>query len=251
MEISKTIIQFEYKPVDYFETRFQDSNAKYTLNIENGIVEINLFAPQDVVPKLLQKEITDKIHAILNARMVIKHEPFELGSINIQQHYPNGTINTHRTIAGVASVIKFKTYAPDIVIKDADRKIIRDTKAERIAQEEIFMKLSADIVNKNPLVKKLFDSYKSAVIDPKNELVYLYEIRDSLKGLYGSEKKALKQLNFPKSKWNRLGSLSNVEPLMEGRHRGLNENLRHATDEELSEARKIVHELITAFLSKI
>src|SRR6186997_2562411 len=111
MEISKTIIQFEYKPVDYFETRFQDSNAKYTLNIENGIVEINLFAPQDVVPKLLQKEITDKIHAILNARMVIKHEPFELGSINIQQHYPNGTINTHRTIAGVASVIKFKTYA--------------------------------------------------------------------------------------------------------------------------------------------
>lgn len=249
MDICKTILQFEFRPVDYFETPFQDLNEKYTLNIENGKAEILLSEPQSVIPELFQKEITDKIHAILNARMVIKHELFELGSINVQQHYTDGKINTHRTITGVASIIKLKTYAPDIILKDADGKIIKDTKADRIAQEETFMKLSAGIANKNPLVNKLFDSYKSAVSDSENELVHLYEFIDALKKHYGSKKEALKQLGFAESKWDRLHGLSNNEPIKEGRHRGSYTTLRHATDEELTEAREIAREMINAVVN--
>src|SRR5438477_1941557 len=110
MDIWKTVVQFEYRPIGYFETRFQDSNEKYTLNIENGMVEIVLSEAQSAVPEPLEKEITDKVHAILNARMVIKHEPFKLGSINVQQHYPDSNINTHRRITGVASIIKLRSY---------------------------------------------------------------------------------------------------------------------------------------------
>ncbi len=249
MNICKTIVQFGYRPVDYFESPFQDFSEKYTLSIENGIVEVLLLEPQSIIPELLQKEITDKIHAIMNARMVIKHKPFELGSINVQQYYPDGKINTHRTITGVASIIKLKTYPPDIILKDANGKIIKDTKADRIAQEEIFMKLSINIANKNPLVTKLFDSYKSAVSDSENKLVHLYEFIDALKKYYGSKKEALTQLGFDESMWDRLHGLSNNEPIKEGRHRGSYSTLRHATNEELTEAREIAREMINAILN--
>jgi hypothetical protein len=251
MLITKTILQFQYKPIDFLEAPFQYSDTKYTLIFASGNAEAILSDPYDIIPETLQREIKNKVLSILSARMLFKHEFFELDSVNTQKHYADGSISTSRTIEGKASIIKLKSYAPDIILKDSAGRIIKDTKAERIAEEEALMRLIADSADRHPLINKFLESYKSAVSDPPNELVHLFEILDGLKSNYGTKEEAIKQLGLSEPRWNRLHVLSNNEPLKEGRHRGSKKSLRHASYEELSEARKIAHEMIQAFVSKI
>jgi hypothetical protein len=247
----KTTLQLQYKPIDFFEVPFQYSHSRYNMIFENGVAEVILSEPLDTVPETLKTDIIKKVRSILDGRMITKHESFELGSINIQNHYADGHITSAHTIQGVASILKLKTYPPDILLKDSTGKIIRDTKAERIAEEQSLMRLIADSADRHPLLNKLLDSYRSAVSDPADELIHLFEIIDALKSYYGNKEEVIRQLGFSEDKWDRLFRLSNNEPLKEGRHRGSKESLRHATDEELTDARIIAQEMIKAVASII
>jgi hypothetical protein len=94
----------------------------------------------------------------------------------------------------------------------------------------------------------LLASYRTAVHDPANELVHLYEIRDALAKHFRSEPAARKQLGITEANWKRLGVLANREPLEQGRHRGQHPlGRRPASQQELEEARAIVRRLIEAF----
>jgi len=87
------------------------------------------------------------------------------------------------------------------------------------------------------------------VNDPNNELVHLYEIRDTLSKKFGGENAACQALNISAAQWSRLGQLANNEPLRQGRHRGKNPGaLRDATEAELTEARDITRQFVEAFL---
>ena len=91
-------------------------------------------------------------------------------------------------------------------------------------------------------------SYSRSVSDPSNELIHLYEIRDTLSQHYGGEQKARAALNINHAEWQRLGVLANVEPLEQGRHRGKTiGGHRSASSGELEEARSIVRNWIIAF----
>jgi hypothetical protein len=59
-------------------------------------------------------------------------------------------------------------------------------------------------------------SYASAVSDPRNELVHLYDVRDALSTHFRGEQNARAALNIPQSEWRRLGVLANVEPIEQG-----------------------------------
>jgi len=246
--IKRTILQIQYNPTDFFEAPFEYSNPQYTMSFENGMVEIDLSEVFEVVPDVLQQEITSKVRSILDGRMLSRHETYELCSISILNYREDGNISTSRTIQGVSSILKIKAYAPDILIKDATGKVIRDTKAERISEEKTLMKLFGDSANKYPLLNKIIESFKSAISDPKDELVHLYEIIDALKSNYGSKHNAISQLGLLQADWDRLFTLSNNEPLKEGRHRGSKQSLRNATEEELTEARTIAKKMIIAVL---
>ena len=92
-------------------------------------------------------------------------------------------------------------------------------------------------------------SYSASTTDANNELVHLYEIRDSLSAAFDGKAKVLATLNITTDGWGRLGQLCCHEPLRQGRHRGENfKSLRDATEPELSEAREIAREMIEAYL---
>ncbi len=92
-------------------------------------------------------------------------------------------------------------------------------------------------------------SYRAAVSDPQDELIHLFEIRDTLADRFGSQEEAIRKLPVSKTKWSRLGVLCNVLPLQEGRHRGrFGVEIRPATEEELAEARSLATELIQAYI---
>src|SRR5205823_13025239 len=103
----------------------------------------------------------------------------------------------------------------------------------------------------SPTLNALLESYDAAVSHPTSELVHLYEILDALGKYYGGKEKALRQLQITQKEWQRLSGLANDEPLKEGRHRGKHSKLRHATTDELGEARKIASHLIEAFAAQV
>jgi hypothetical protein len=85
--------------------------------------------------------------------------------------------------------------------------------------------------------------------DPDKGLAPLYNIRDGLFTKFGGEKQACTTLKISKSDWSDLGILCNPEPLQQGRHPGWHyENLRDATGDELSKARRIAKDMIKAYI---
>jgi hypothetical protein len=125
---------------------------------------------------------------------------------------------------------------------------VRDTRAERISGDEGFNRLLEDAYVLEPLVLSLADSYSSAIANPENEFVHLYEIREALATYFHGEKAAEQQLGITAGQWKRLGSLTNDRPVRVSRHRGKHLiSLRSATAAELAEARDIARMMIEAF----
>ena len=108
----------------------------------------------------------------------------------------------------------------DFVHRDAAGNVLRDTKAERIAEHVAMLDAVAPKLARSATLRELLRSYSRCVSDPSNELVRLYEIRDALATHYGGEQNACTALNISRPEWRRLGVLANVEPIEQGRHRG-------------------------------
>ena len=97
----------------------------------------------------------------------------------------------------------------------------------------------------------MLESYSRAVEHPDDEWIYLYEIRDALATHYTSHRKARAALGIAQDEWDRVGVLANVEPILQGRHRGHQDNLRPATPEELAEVRQLVRSWIETFARQV
>jgi hypothetical protein len=137
----------------------------------------------------------------------------------------------------------------DVQVKDGGGNITFDSRAERIAKHRSLAKQIALHRSTDRVLASLLASQSKGVRDPENELVYLYEIRDALCSRFGGEASARDQLGVSREAWSRFGRLCNDEPLRQGRHRGkATGDLRHATEAELAEARRIAREMIEAYM---
>ena len=172
--------------------------------------------------------------------------PFELSRWTGSDFwYPNGNKGAIATAKPI--VMKIKRGQADFVIKDEYGNIIRDSKAERLAQlaefSALFRRRSHDVD-----LLKMGDSFLAALRDEANMLVHLYEILDTLMAKYGGRGSALQTLGLDEAQWNRLHKLANDEPLEEGRHRGSRNVLRKATMQERDEAEQIGRTIIEKYL---
>lgn len=161
--------------------------------------------------------------------------------------YPDGRRDV--TLFVDSCTMKMTCGRVDLVIADPHGKVVRDTKRERIESEKALAQSIAQLVPTDLLVGKLLKSFRTAVEDPSDELVHLYEIRDALSSHFGSAKAARDILYISKPEWDRLGRLACTEPIQQGRHRGEHlVPLRMATDGELDEAHGLVRRFIEAYL---
>ena len=173
------------------------------------------------------------------------HKPYELSNASVYRLLPDG--RKVPTVFPESCVSIQSVESPDLVTKDKDGNIISDSKKERIQRKENLAELAEKYAYKDNLIKSLLKSYNSAVSDPDNELVHLYEIRDAIATKFGNEYSAL---GISRAKWDRLGRFANDEPLTQGRHRGRKvDSLRDATEEELMEARQIALDLISGYFN--
>jgi hypothetical protein len=140
-----------------------------------------------------------------------------------------------------SAIMTLTSGSVDFIIQDPAGNVVRDSKAERIAEDTSLLNLLAPKLQLSAPLRNLMASYSKAVADPADEFLHLYEIRDAISHYYGSEHAARQALGIGENKWKRLGLLANVEPLEQSRHRGKHsQGHRPATSQELEEARKLV-----------
>jgi len=241
------ILEWTFAPPDYFEEPIYIKRDDYVMTIGKGRVEAQ------ISPEIYDKEtnMRDRLHNMLNDRFLgvqlFSHKPYELSKASMYCLHPDGRKDI--TIFPEPLVIKVSMGEPDIILEDKDGNVISDSRKERVEKKKEWAEL-AERYCQDPLVVSMLQSYNNAVNDPDNELVHLYEIRDSIAKHFGGDSTAQRVLGFDRKQWSKLGKLANDEPLKQGRHRGKNPGaLRDATEEELREARSIARDLFVAYLN--
>ena len=245
----RTELEWVYQPHDLFEAPYRHSSSEYALLLEGGRAIATLTLPQEPLDPELEVRITNDLEGTLLVRQLQVHRAYALEGPRIYQH-TEGRKNVAIRV-GSASLVVSGGQA-DFVHRDAAGNVLRDTKAERIAEHTAMLDAVAPKSARSSTLLGLLTGYARSVSDPPNELVHLYEIRDALSTHYRGQQNARAALNIAQSEWRRLGVLANVEPIEQGRHRGEHvAGRRDATAAELQEARSIVRTWITAFASRL
>jgi len=243
------LLEWTFSPADFFEQRLEVDDDHYFMEIDNGLVRAVVDAAVFDADAHLGERIKARAVARFKAQKLAMHKAFQLGNeaqkrIGSDGHV--GTLFLADTVEVACATDRF-----DGVAHSADGQILNDSRAERLAANKAFGEHVA-AHSADALLVKLLDSFTKAVDDPGNELVHLYEIRDALATTFGGDTKARTRLNVTRSDWSRLGVLSNVEPLRQGRHRGeAVAGLRDANASELEEARAIARRMLDAYLNRL
>lgn len=233
----RTELEWSYEPSDFFEAPYRHATGDFELMIEDGRVAATVTIPSDPLPQDLEARIGAFLKNTFLVRKLQVRRQYNLEGPRIYQYS-----SSHKNVSisvETAAVLVMAGQA-DFVLRDAVGNILRDSKAERIAQHSAALAFLASKLEQSPTLRSLFDSYSRSIDDPDDELVHLYEVRDALLRQYGSEQAARNALGISKTEWQWLGFLANVEPLEQGRHRGKHSHGRRpATEAELEEARRL------------
>ena len=241
-------LEWTYKPEDYFESDITIHADGYILEITQGKAVAKM-APEYYFSR---ENARDQLHQSLESRFlgiqVLTHKPYELSKASMHRIRPNGQRDVTVFPEGCVSTCSVGTI--DLIVRDKEGNVVSDSKAERIEKKKAFAELADKYGTTDQLAQTLLNSYKSAVYDPDNELIHLYEIREAISKNYSGEENARAALHINKNEWSSFGVLTNTAPLKQGRHRGKNyESLRNATQDELQECRLFARSLIEKYFN--
>lgn len=246
METIRTKIVWTYSPKDFFESNFNHTNCTGRVEINNGDIIVELNTSEDPVSAKTLKDVNDLITNIFNITQLLKNETYLLNNPIIRQEKPEGKKPTLMTFLSDTVILRDQI---DFKIAIEDGNIVIDTKEKRINEHKRLTEIILNKSREHPLSEGLLNIFNSAMNEPSNELVRLFEIKEALKKYFGNEKNAISRLGVSRKRWNELGKICNDLPLKEGRHAGFHiDSLRKATKEELKMARNITRDLIISFI---
>lgn len=239
--------QWTFTPTDYFEDKIEIIRDDYRMTVLDGRAEATVNEEvYDTNPA-----IRDMMHSSLNDRFlgaqIVSFRAFDLSEPTRTRIHADGRRDVFIEVKSASLVLT--GHAPDILITGADGTVVYDSKRQRVNTKKSLSELVAKHKATDTTLASLLKSQDSAVRDPQNELVYLYEIRDALSAKFGGKTAAIASLGISETHWTRLGQLCNDEPLRQGRHRGKSSpTLRDATEGELQEARTIARTMLELYL---
>ena len=249
---SVVVLEWKFSPPDYFEKPTEVKLDYTTIIIDNGNAEARIdSAIYDPSKRAaLRDALTDEFLGF----QVNNHKAYDLPSPTVTIVHPDGrkdysleieSTQTETIPHSIDFIRTIHTTEGGIVVEDPQRDRIEKSKG------------IAALIRKHhddEVLRLLLINNDASMRNPNYELVHLYKIRDDLKEKFGGNKKeAIDALKIsedwnPKD-WDRLGKLCNGLPLRQGRHGGKKyEELRDASDAELSDARRIAKVMIKAYL---
>lgn len=241
------LLEWDFTPPNYFEEPIEILRQDYNMTIEDGKVTAKIDYTIFNDNPSMRKELQDGLNNRFLGVQLFSHVKYELSSSKRTFVHPDGRKEFFLDASSGNYIITGGSV--DFRHTDKDGNIISDSRRYRIEKKKSLAELVVTHKPNDPLVAALLNSYHTAVNDPNNELVHLYEIRDAISKKFGNKDKALAGLKITNSNWSRLGNLCCNESLQQGRHRGnFVGTLRDATEGELEEAREISRTIIEAYL---
>ena len=244
---NKVILEWSYEPPGIFEEPQNILIGDHEIRFSDGkaetIFDSNVLDKNQELPVHLQ----NKMDLYFLGLRVARHDSHSLSRCTIIRFDEAG--NRHSVVPTTPVQAKLTLKWLNLKITNAKGEVIVDTRAQREKSDREFAELVSKYYEEDETCKSVNDSYVESIDDPDDELIHLYEIRDTLKSKFGGQREARQVLRISKDKWNRLGELANKLPLRESRHRGSHVgNLKSASKEELNEARNLAKTMIKAYL---
>lgn len=242
-------LEWKYSPETYLEEPISIPFLGGDLNIKDGVVIAKIDPVEYHSNNSIREYLTRKIESRLQAVQIMTHKNFDLSKPSRTDLREDGKKNYFLESEACVMTMSGCVGTVDLVIKDSDGNIISDTKRERLDKQNKLALLLNKHTNSDATLNQMLQSYEKSVKDPDNELVHLYEIRDSLSEKFNSKKNAIKELSITNDEWEEIGKFANTLPLKQGRHRGKKIGLlRDAERLELEKSRKSVVYLIERYL---
>lgn len=243
-------LEWTFSPADYFEEPIKIRHDDYILMIDNGKVQARANYETYTANPSMRAALQDTLNSQFLGAQLVSNKEYKLSTTaTIYTMHPDGRKQIATEIP--CGHIMITGHPPDLNAVDKSGNVILNTQRDRIEKKKRF----ADLVSRyrgDYVLESLLRSHNTAVRDPNNELVHLYEIRDALSNRFGGESASRSTLGISSSDWSRFGLLCNNEPLKQGRHRGKHPDaLRDATEAELSETRRISQSMIEAYLQHL
>jgi hypothetical protein len=244
-------LEWSFEPADLFEELAELLIDGCTFIINAGTVTGR--APFDGDPATDLQTFCNALHQTLDAVFIaaqsLEHKAYQLSGPRNGIRLSNGVRNFF--IVTGPGAIKMALGVVDVRQTDAAGNVIVDTRRDRIAKRKDLAQRAAKHFG-NEAVRSILRSYSAAVIDPRNELIHLYEIQETLSRRLGGKKKARATLAIGEDDWDALVTIACDEPLLQGRHRGrFPGKLVAATDEQLSRVRVIARTMIEKYLAHV
>lgn len=244
---TEVLLQWTYSPTEFFESSIEIARADYRVDIASGSISARFTASAFDADEQIKQRLHDSLFDRMRGMQLLTRKPFQLSKPRLTRIGPDGGCHIFLELEG--AVLKLSGGLVDITATNASGKVVRDTKQERIEKKRELAELVAKYGSRDRVLDSMLKSYEISTLDPNNELVHLYEVRESISVAFGGESNVRATLGISHDDWSRLGLLCNNEPLRQGRHRGRNlGGLRDATEAELSEARNISRLIIEAYL---
>jgi hypothetical protein len=241
------VLEWKFSPPDYFEEVIEISRHDYSMTIADGQVRAKVDSGIYEANPNMRQVVHDALNARFLSVQLLMHRAYELSRPTMTRVHPDGRRDIFMEPEPARMVMSGGTV--DFQVTDKDGNVISDSRRDRIGKKKSLAELVASHHATDAFLAPLLESYATAVRDPNNELVHLYEIREALSTKFGGESATRTALGISDPQWSRLGQLCNNEPLRQGRHRGRTGGaLRDATDDELTEARAIARAMIEAYL---
>lgn len=234
-----------YTPANYLEESVELEGTNYTATIADGRIEVAFREPEPLPDADRQAAVSQEVNQVFNTHMILTGRSVEVSGLTLKRRRPDGKADIWVSVSSCLCVVS--GFSADLIITDADGSVVRDTKAERLADERAFREQCLQHTG-NPLLQKLMASFGQAIADPADQMMHLYEIRDALRQELGGDKEAKKVLGLTNAEWSDFGRITNVEPIAESRHRGNHLALRPATVEERAHVINLARRMIRAYL---
>ena len=244
----KLMLEGTYSPAGYLEESVTLERRDYTTTIKEGRIEVVFHHPEPLPDTACQAAVQREVTHVFQSQMVFTAKPWEMTGLTLRRHYPDGRADIWVSASSVFAVASVGGI--NVVISDADGNVIKDTRAERLADEQAFRDQCMQYAE-DPLLKDLMVSFGRAVADPADRMTHLYEIRDALSRWFRSEKEAKNALGLTNKEWSDLGRIANSEPIKESRHRGSHSALRPATEDEQDRVFAVARRMIRAYLDHL
>ena len=214
-------LEWAYTPADLFEEQAELLIGGCTFVIDAGRVVARAPFEGDPAAEGVLRSFCNARHqeleAVFLAAQALEHKTCTLSeSKSPVRLCPDGT--RHPFLVAQSLKLTLSLGRLDVQIVEAGGRIV-DTRAARIAKRKELAQKAATYLT-DPTANAILRSYSAAVIDPRNELVHLYEIRETLAKHFGSEKNTREALGISGAEWKTLGRLACVEPLLQGWDRG-------------------------------